>query len=124
MFAGGMGGMGGMPGMGGASFDPFGGMGGRPQPSRPTSTTIPYTVSLSDLYNGRVAHFNLSKSVLCSNCGATGAKSGHKPKECVTCKGKGKVLQQRNAGRGMVSQSWATCNDCKGEGVKVRDKDR
>jgi len=112
----------------GGGFDPFGGMpgmgGGRSQPQRPQSTTIKYQVTLSDLYNGRIAHFNLSKTILCGTCGATGAKNGQKPKECVGCKGRGKVLQQRNAGRGMVSQSWAVCSECKGEGVKVRDKDR
>lgn len=30
----------------------------------------------------------------------------------------------RSFGNGMVGQSWATCDQCDGEGKKVRDKDR
>lgn len=112
---GGMGGMGGMPGRG---------PGRRPKPRRGQDSIIDYDVTLKDLYLGRIAHFNLSKQVLCPTCSGSGGKPGIKPKTCVKCQGQGRCLQMRSMGNGMVAQSYATCDVCQGEGEKVRDKDQ
>ncbi|CAO1615740.1 unnamed protein product [Sympodiomycopsis kandeliae] len=109
---------GGMPGMGGMGGGP------RPKPRRGQDSIIDYDVTLSDLYNGRTAHFNLSKQIICPTCSGSGGKPGTQPKTCVKCDGKGKCLQMRSMGNGMVSQSYAMCNQCNGEGSKVRDKDQ
>lgn len=45
------------------------------------------------------------------------------PKDCVTCGGKGRVLEQRQAGNGMIAQSMAQCSECKGTGKKFREKE-
>jgi DnaJ homolog subfamily A member 2 len=59
-FSGGMGfgpGMG-MPGMGGMHRGP----------RRGEDSTIPYDVTLEDLYNGKMASFHLEKDVICGQC--------------------------------------------------------
>lgn len=105
---------------GGPSFS----FGGGPPPRRAQDSVIPYTVTLEDLYNGKTAHFALEKNVVCSHCHGTGGKSGAQPKDCVTCGGKGRVLQQRQAGNGMISQSIGTCGECHGTGKKFREKEQ
>ncbi|WFC98292.1 hypothetical protein MYAM1_001017 [Malassezia yamatoensis] len=104
---------------GGPSF----GFGGPPPPRRAQDAVIPYTVSLEDLFNGKTAHFSLEKNVVCSHCKGNGGKPGTHPKDCVTCGGKGRVLEQRQAGNGMIAQSMAQCNECKGTGKKFREKE-
>lgn len=112
MFGGGMGGMGGMP------------RSRRPRRTKAEDAVIEYSVSLSDLYKGKTTHFNLTKNIICQQCQGSGAKAGLVEKDCVTCSGKGSVLQQRSMGNGMIGQSYVECKDCHGEGKKVRDKDR
>lgn len=98
-------------------------MGARP-PRRAQDSVIPYEVSLEDMYKGRTAHFSLEKNVVCQHCHGTGGKPGAVQKECLTCGGKGHILQQRHAGAGMISQSMAVCPDCQGKGKKFREKDQ
>ena len=112
MFGGGMGGMGGMGG------------GPRRKPRRGQDSTSDYNVTLKDLYMGRTTHFNVSRQILCPSCNATGGRPGATAKECVKCQGKGRCLQMRSMGNGMVAQSFAMCDECQGEGTKVRDKDK
>lgn len=99
------------------------GMGPRP-PRRAQDSVIPYEVSLEDMYNGRTAHFSLEKNVVCGHCNGSGGKPGAVLKDCVTCGGKGRYLQQRHAGNGLISQTMATCTDCEGRGKKYREKDQ
>lgn len=96
----------------------------RPKPRRGKDAIIDYTVTLQDLYNGRSANFNISKQIICPTCAGTGGKAGTEAKKCVKCQGEGKFRQMRPLGNGMMAQSWATCDQCDGEGVKVREKDR
>lgn len=105
---------------GGPSF----GFGGPPPPRRAQDAVIPYTVTLEDLYNGKTAHFALEKNIVCSHCHGTGGKAGMQPKDCVTCGGQGRVLEQRQAGGGMISQTMAVCGQCKGTGKKFREKEQ
>lgn len=58
---------------GGMRFGPGGpmpgGPGGRKRgPRKGESSTIPYDVTLEDLYNGKEAHFNIEKGVVCAVC--------------------------------------------------------
>lgn len=94
------------------------------RPKKAQDEVIPYKVSLEDLYVGRTAHFAIERNVPCSLCHGSGARAGTQPKDCVTCGGSGRVLQQRQAGSGMISQTIATCSDCGGEGKKIREQDR
>lgn len=97
---------------------------GRGRPRRAQDSIIPYSVTLEDLYNGKTANFALEKNVVCSHCQGSGGRAGAQPKECVTCGGKGHVLQQRHAGNGLISQSVAPCAACDGSGRKIREKDQ
>ncbi|PWN39770.1 DnaJ-domain-containing protein [Ceraceosorus guamensis] len=103
------------------------GGGGPPPHRRPQkgeSSSIPYSVTLEDLYRGRVAHFNLQRNILCAACSASGARPGAQRSTCAKCSGKGKVQKLRSVGGGMVAQSWGECDACSGEGRKTREKDR
>lgn len=97
---------------------------GRGRPKRAQDSILPYDVTLEELYNGKVAHFALEKNVVCSHCQGAGGKPGAVAKDCVTCGGKGRVLQQRHAGNGMISQTMASCSSCDGKGKKYREKDQ
>lgn len=99
------------------------GFGGR-RPKRAQDSVLPYDVKLEELYNGKTAHFALEKNVVCSHCQGSGGKPGAVAKDCVTCGGKGRVLQQRHAGNGMISQTMATCSACDGKGKKYREKEQ
>jgi DnaJ family protein A protein 2 len=88
------------------------------------STTIEYPVTLTDLYLGRSAHFQLSRDVFCPLCEGSGAKAGHKAQECVDCKGSGNQQKLASVGGGYLRTHYIDCPTCKGEGVKVRDKER
>lgn len=104
----------------------MGGMGGGPRrkPRRGEDSVMDYNVTLKDLYLGRTAHFNISRQAICPICSGHGGKPGTQPKQCVKCQGKGRCLQMRSMGNGMVAQSFAMCDECQGEGEKVRDKDK
>lgn len=114
---------------GGMRFGPGGpmpgGPGGRKRgPRKGESSTIPYDVTLEDLYNGKEAHFNIEKGVVCAVCKGSGGRPNTKPKPCAKCDGKGITVIQRSMGRGQVGLSQVICPDCSGEGMKFRDKDR
>lgn len=94
------------------------------RPRRAQDAIIPYAISLEDLFRGRTTAFALERNVPCAACGGSGARAYAKPRDCVTCGGSGRVLQQRQAGSGMISQSIAPCSDCGGEGKKLREQDR
>lgn len=98
--------------------------GGAPPPRRAQDAVIPYEVTLEDLFAGKKALFGLEKNVVCTHCHGAGGKPGTQPRDCVTCGGKGRVLQQRQAGNGMISQSVAMCGECQGTGKKFREKDQ
>ncbi|KAG8906322.1 hypothetical protein FRB99_007102 [Tulasnella sp. 403] len=88
------------------------------------TSTIPYDVTLEDLYNGKSAHFNVEKGVICGACKGFGGRPNTKPKTCGKCDGKGITTIQRSAGRGQVAVSQVICPDCSGEGLRFKEKDR
>src|ERR1700733_5247041 len=53
-----------------AHFFTFSAGGGAPRnrKRRGEDSVIPYEVTLEDLYNGKTAHFNLERNVICSHC--------------------------------------------------------
>lgn len=75
---------GGMPGMGGR-----GGPGSKPRKG-PDDETV-YPVTLEVLYQGKTQKFAITKNVVCSQCKGKGGKENAKPKECQSCKGRGKL---------------------------------
>ncbi|KZT67407.1 DnaJ-domain-containing protein [Daedalea quercina L-15889] len=92
--------------------------------TRGRDTTIPYEVTLEDLYNGKSVRMNMEKEAICGQCKGTGAKGSAKPKQCVKCEGKGWTPVHKQLGPGRVATTRATCSDCDGLGEKLREKDQ
>ncbi|KAK9479496.1 hypothetical protein V1514DRAFT_328082 [Lipomyces japonicus] len=112
-FFGGAGGFGGM----------FGGAGGRPSgPRRSRDIVHALRVTLEDLYKGKVSKLALTRTVTCAKCHGKGGKDGA-VKKCATCNGSGSVTFQRGMGH-IIQQFQSVCQDCRGEGEIVKDKDR
>ncbi|CAK8575692.1 unnamed protein product [Lathyrus sativus] len=126
----GMGGGGG----GGGGHDPFdifssffgGGGGGSSRGRRQRrgeDVVHPLKVSLEDLYLGTSKKLSLSRNVLCSKCSGKGSKSGASMK-CAGCQGTGMKVSIRHLGPSMIQQMQHPCNECKGTGETINDKDR
>ncbi|XP_041375108.1 dnaJ homolog subfamily A member 2-like [Gigantopelta aegis] len=127
-------GAGGGSGFGGGLFDDlFGGFfgfpgmgamsGGRNRRKRGEDTMHPLRVSLEDLYNGKTAKLQLSKTIICKKCNGLGGKQGAMSK-CRTCQGRGVKITMRQLGPGMVQQMQSICPECHGEGELINEKDR
>lgn len=104
---------------------PFGGGGsnrGRRQ-RRGEDVVHPLKVSLEDLYLGSTKKLSLSRNVLCSKCSGKGSKSGASLK-CSGCQGTGMKVTIRQLGPGMIQQMQHACNDCRGTGETINDRDR
>ncbi|KAI0077869.1 DnaJ-domain-containing protein [Panus rudis PR-1116 ss-1] len=96
----------------------------RPRRTKGENTTIPYDVTLEDLYNGKSVKMNMEKEIVCGLCKGSGAKGNAKPKPCIKCEGKGWTFIQSQLAPGQLGTSRARCSECKGEGEKLREKDR
>ncbi|PQQ18658.1 dnaJ protein homolog [Prunus yedoensis var. nudiflora] len=104
---------------------PFGGGGssrGRRQ-RRGEDVIHPLKVSLEDLYNGTSKKLSLSRNIICSKCRGKGSKSGASLK-CPGCQGSGMKVSIRHLGPSMIQQMQHPCNECKGTGETINDKDR
>ncbi|ESW22002.1 hypothetical protein PHAVU_005G118100 [Phaseolus vulgaris] len=105
--------------------NPFGGGGssrGRRQ-RRGEDVVHPLKVSLEDLYLGTSKKLSLSRNVLCSKCNGKGSKSGASM-TCAGCQGSGMKLSIRHLGPSMIQQMQHPCNECKGTGETISDRDR
>ncbi|KAL7249759.1 hypothetical protein ACSBR1_011859 [Camellia fascicularis] len=80
----------------------------------------PLKVSLEDLYNGTAKKLSLSHNVICSKCKGKGSKSSMK---CAGCQGFGMKVSIRHLGPNMIQQMQHPCNECKGTGETINDKD-
>ncbi|KAH9659475.1 Chaperone DNA J 1-like [Citrus sinensis] len=83
----------------------------------------PLKVSLEDLYLGTSKKLSLSRNVICSKCSGKGSKSGASMK-CSGCQGTGMKVSIRHLGPSMIQQMQHPCNECKGTGETINDKDR
>ncbi|KAK4358517.1 hypothetical protein RND71_020746 [Anisodus tanguticus] len=104
--------------------NPFGGGGSRGRRQRRGEDVVhPLKVSLEDLYRGITKKLSLSRNVICSKCSGKGSKSGASMK-CSVCEGAGMKVSIRQLGPGMIQQMQHPCNECKGTGERIDDKDR
>ncbi|CAL9247820.1 unnamed protein product [Arabidopsis halleri] len=83
----------------------------------------PLKVSLEDVYLGTMKKLSLSRNALCSKCNGKGSKSGASMK-CGGCQGSGMKVSIRQLGPGMIQQMQHACNECKGTGETINDRDR
>ena len=106
---------------GGGGF--FGGGGGRPSGPRKTKDLVHrVTVSLEDLYKGKVSKLALTRNVICSRCEGRGGKEGA-VRKCQTCGGRGIRIVVRAMGP-MIQQIQQPCDECSGTGEVINQKDR
>ncbi|TFY55161.1 hypothetical protein EVJ58_g8419 [Rhodofomes roseus] len=92
--------------------------------TRGRDTTLPFEVTLEDLYNGKSVKMNMEREAICGTCKGTGAKGSAKPKQCVKCEGKGWTMQTTQLAAGRFATSRAACPDCEGRGERLREKDQ
>ncbi|KIP12385.1 hypothetical protein PHLGIDRAFT_98388 [Phlebiopsis gigantea 11061_1 CR5-6] len=105
---------------GGGGF--FGG-GGRPQGPRKTKDLVHrVTVSLEDLYKGKVSKLALTRNVICVKCSGRGGKEGA-VRSCDRCNGRGIRIMMRQMGP-MIQQIQQACDECQGTGEIINNKDR
>ncbi|CAI9105786.1 OLC1v1004799C1 [Oldenlandia corymbosa var. corymbosa] len=103
---------------------PFGGGSSRGRRQRKGDDVVhPLKVSLEDLYSGTTKKLSLSRNKICSKCSGKGSKSGASMK-CSGCQGTGMKVTIRQLGPGMIQQMQHPCNECKGTGETISDKDR
>jgi len=103
----------------------FGGGGRRGQPAGPRrGKDIAHTlkVSLEDLYVGKTTKLALQKHVICAKCEGRGGKEGA-VQTCRNCNGQGVKVTLRQMGP-MVQQIQQPCQECRGEGQIINEKDR
>ena len=78
-------------------------------------------VTLEEVYEGKMIDIKHSRKRNCDGCEGKGGKNAN---TCSTCKGKKMVQKLIMLGPGMYSQQTGPCTDCRGEGVKMDEKDR
>ncbi|XP_026383979.1 dnaJ protein homolog ANJ1-like [Papaver somniferum] len=103
---------------------PFGGGGssrGRRQ-RRGEDVMHSLEVSLEDIYSGTSKKLSLSRNSICSKCTGKGSKSA--ASMCSGCQGSGMKVSIRHLGPSMIQQMQHPCNECKGTGETISDKDR
>jgi len=105
---------------GGGGGDPFASMfGGRQQrrqsgPKKGEDLKHPLKEGLEALYNGKVFKLAINRQVQ--------SNPDEKPRQCSGCNGLGVVNKIRQMGPGMLQQVRAKCEDCKGQGHRVKMK--
>nr|ODN87889.1 chaperone regulator [Cryptococcus depauperatus CBS 7841] len=106
---------------GGGGF--FGGGSREPRgPRRGRDLVHRISVSLEDLYKGKVQKLALSKSVICKSCEGRGGKVGA-VQACTGCQGRGVKVMLRQLGP-MMQQIQQPCGECEGTGEIMNPKDK
>ncbi|EKM52078.1 uncharacterized protein PHACADRAFT_262538 [Phanerochaete carnosa HHB-10118-sp] len=106
---------------GGGGF--FGGGGGRQQGPRKTKDLVHrVTVSLEDLYKGKITKLALTRNIICGKCHGKGGKEGA-VRECERCGGRGIRIMMRQMGP-MIQQIQQACDECQGTGEIINNKDK
>ncbi|MBV9419231.1 MAG: molecular chaperone DnaJ [Alphaproteobacteria bacterium] len=72
-------------------------------------------ITLEESFKGRATQIKVPSAVACETCGGTGAEAGHKPEQCPTCTGIGKVRAQQ--GFFTIER---TCPGCRGTGKIIK----
>jgi DnaJ family protein A protein 1 len=104
-------------------FDMFFGGGRRQRERRGKDMVHQLSVSLKDLYVGKVSKLAVQKNVICASCEGRGGKEGS-VQTCRPCQGQGVRIELRQIGPGMVQQVQRACSECDGSGQQIKEKDR
>lgn len=101
-----------------------GGRSGPPKKKRGRDTLHKLRISLVDAYKGKLSKLKLSRKVICQACKGFGGANGIKPQTCNKCHGRGVYMMTRRVGPGMITSQQVRCDECKGEGEVLADKDK
>lgn len=108
----------------GGGFDPFkdffGGQFNR-GPPRAQDVMTEIKITLKEFFNGKNVDLKLNIMDSCEKCKGTGSADGVKH-ACDTCQGRGRILQRRNFGNGMIQQIETGCPKCHGQGNLIKNK--
>eukprot|EP00124_Ichthyophonus_hoferi_P002440 Ihof_evm8s166 gene=Ihof_evmTU8s166 len=102
-------------------FGSFFGGGGHRRQDKGKDVVHELGVTLEQLYNGTTKKLAMRKDVVCGGCDGKGGKNVTK---CQKCQGRGVVLVVRQLGPGMITQMQTACDQCRGQGESMSEKDR
>ena len=109
-------------------FSHFGGFGfgGHHQQSneerRGDDIRLDLSVTLEDLYKGRVYEVELKQQHLCSSCRGSGARKESDVTQCPVCQGRGIQVKMVSLGPGFMQQVQQPCERCSGKGKIIKHK--
>ena len=104
----------------GNGFGGFGG-GGRANPNAPqrgSDTQASITISFEEAAKGCARSIDTMRIETCDECKGNGCQSGHSPKTCPECHGRGQVTVQQRTPFGVI-QSSKPCTRCNGKGTII-----
>jgi len=104
-------------------FGGFGG-GGRGGPKRTQDVQYQLGVTLAEFYTGKNKKLKLDRDVICIECGGKGSQKDGAVGECSNCHGRGMEIITRRLGPGMVQQMQKPCDQCRGKGEVINEKDK
>lgn len=105
--------------MAGGGGMPFGfGIPTRPGRNAPKGQNKEYEfkVTLEEFYKGKTVPVTFNQNKFCTTCKGSGGSSSE---ECKRCGGRGRVMETRQMGPGMIMQGVTECQPCSGTGKKV-----
>ncbi|CAI2174545.1 14426_t:CDS:2 [Funneliformis geosporum] len=86
------------------------------------SITMEIEVELKELYLGAQVEVDVSKQIICEQCGGSGAKNSDDVTTCNVCGGRGVKVVKQQLGPGIFQQFHSTCETCGGKGKIVKSK--
>jgi len=114
-------------GAGGESdiFDLLSGGGRRGQQQKKKTKSVLHNlkVTLEDVYSGKTKYFEVSRYRICQTCKGSGSKDPTANTKCSGCNGQGMKTVRMQTSMGIMQQT-GPCNDCRGEGHVIKEKDK
>ncbi len=98
-----------------------GGFGGRANPNAPqrgSDTQASITISFEEAAKGCSRSIDTMRIETCDECHGSGCQSGHSPKTCTECNGRGQVTVGQRTAFG-VFQTSKPCSRCNGKGTII-----
>jgi DnaJ family protein A protein 2 len=103
-------------------MDPTG-RGGKAKKQKVDDIGFQLGVTLRDLYNGKTTKLKVTRNIICKTCSGRGCNKDGAVQSCSTCNGQGIRIIRQQMGM-MIQQMQTVCNDCKGKGQTIKEKDR
>ncbi len=97
--------------------------GGRANPNAPqrgSDTQASVTISFEEAAKGCKRSVDTMRIETCEECHGSGCQSGHSPKTCPECNGRGQVMVQQRTPFGVI-QSSKPCSRCNGRGTIIEN---